>query len=137
MYFRTGGKDEREYYQYNYNTVLTYLSAKCKNKQVVDFFEKHSFCKIAICGIGDLGKCFVNDLINSNIHIEYIIDSSAESYPNGYKGIPVVNIDNIKNNVDVIVITEVFELNKMIDILLDQNIEIEKIININDVVYSL
>lgn len=139
MYFRTGGRDERERYQYNYRTVQRYLSLKRQKKEIKDFFEKNKFKKIALYGNGELGKCMINDIMNSEIEISYIIDQAFESYPKGYEGVPVINIEDVKKQeeVDVIVITVLYELNNIIDLLTEQEIPLEKIINISDVVYSL
>ena len=139
MYFRTGGRDERERYQYSYRTVQRYLSLKCQKKELKDFFIKNNFRKIAVYGNGELGKCIINDVINSEIEISYIIDQAFSAYPKGYKEIPVIGVEDIQKQgkVDVIVVTVLFELNDIIDLLLEKGIELENIINISDVVYSL
>lgn len=139
MYFRMGGRDERERYQYNYQTVLRYLTVKCQNKQPSDFFEEHKMERIAIYGAGELGKCLIQDLIDSNIQIAYIVDAAFSSFPNGYLGIPVIGPNDIQEQqeVDVVVVTVLFELNKIIDLLVEKRVSLDKIINISDVVYSL
>ena len=139
MYFRMGGRDERERYQYNYQTVLKYLEVKCQNKQIELFFEENNMKKIAIYGVDDLGKCLIQDLVNSEAEIVYIVDQAYYSYPEGYLGIPVISPGEIQEQtkVDAMVITVLFELNSIIDLLMEKDIELEKIINISDVVYSL
>lgn len=139
MYFRTGGRDERERYQYNYLTVQRYLSMKCRKKEPRDFFFKHGLKKIAIYGVGELGKCLICDLEDSGIEIAYILDRAFETYPKGYKGIPVINpvYVNEQEEVDAIVITTLFEMNVIIDLLLEKGQELDNIINISDIVYSL
>ena len=139
MYFRPGGRDDRERYQYNFLTVQRYLSMKCQNKEPIDFFRTYQIKKIAIYGLGELGKCLINDLKESEIEIAYIVDQAYMAYSGGYQGNPVIGTDSIQlqNDVDAVVITVLYELNQIIDLLLEQHVPIDKIINMNDIVYSL
>lgn len=139
MYFRMGGRDERERYQYNYQTVLRYLTMKCQNKNAADFFKKSNMTRIAIYGLEEVGQCLIQDLQDSDIHISYIVDAAVASFPDGYLGIPVIGPDDIQiqEHVDVIVVTVLFDLNRIVDLLQEKNWDLDKIINISDVVYSL
>ena len=134
-----GGRDERERYQYSYQTVLRYLVIKCQDKTPADFFEKNNMRKIAVYGVGELGKCLIRDLVDSNIQIAYIVDQAFTSYPKGYLGIPVISVDDIQKqqDVDVMVVTVLYELNTIVDLLLQRNIDLGRIINISDIVYSI
>lgn len=139
MYYRPGGRDEKARYQYSYLTLQQYLTMKCQKKEPADFFRKNELKRVAIYGAGELGKCLIHDLIGTDIQIEYIIDMAYKQYPNGYKGIPVVGLDEMKacEEVDAVVITVLFEMNSIMDTLLEKGVSLEKILNINDVVYSL
>lgn len=139
MYFRPGGRDDRERYQYSFLTVQRYLTVKCQKKNPSQFFEQYQMKKIAIYGLGELAKCLLNDLAESDLKIAYIVDQAYASYPNGYQGIPVVGVDTIKEQeaVDVMVVTVLYEFNQIVDALLEQQIALDNIINMNDIVYSL
>lgn len=138
MYFRIGGRDERTRYQYNYRTVQQYLSIKCEKKEIADFFRDRGYRKIAIYGMGELGKCVLNDLKDSDIEISYIVDQAYNNFPQGIEGISVIGRDIIsqQEEVDIMVVTVLYEFNQIVDALAEQ-IELEKIINLSDVVYSL
>lgn len=139
MYYSAGKRDEREKYQYNYLTVQKYLTNKCNDKEIKDFFINRNIRKIALYGVSKLCKCIVNDLRDSGIEILYIVDRAAASYPNGCKGIEVIDKSEIckREEVDVIVITVLYEFNMVVDSLLEANVDIDKMININDIVFSL
>lgn len=139
MYFRPGGRDDRERYQYSFLTVQRYLTMKCQKKNPSQFFEKYQMKKIAIYGLGELAKCLLNDLAESSLEVEYIVDQAYASYPNGYRGIPVIGVGDIKEqkDVDVMVVTVLYEFNQIVDSLLEQQIPLDNIINMNDIVYSL
>ena len=139
MYFRPGGRDERERYQYGFLTVQRYLTNKCNNKEIKEFFIKYNIKRIALYGASELGKCIISDLKDSGIEIAYIVDQASANYPNGCRGIDVIDKSEIckREEVDAILITVLYELNKIVDALVDVNVDIDKIININDVVYSL
>ena len=110
MYFRIDGRDERERYQYAYLTIQQYLSMKCQKKNIFDFFEKRGYKKVAIYGLGELGKCVLNDLSDTNVKVSYIIDQAYNNYPCGVKGIPVINKELIcqQEEIDVVIVTVLY-----------------------------
>lgn len=138
MYFRTGGRDERERYQYTYLTVQQYLSIKCQKKSIVDFFLERGYKKVAIYGLGELGRCVLYDLLDTEVKVLYVVDQNNKNYPLGINGIPVISKETIQQqgDIDVIVVTVLYEFNNIVDSLLEK-IELEKIINLSDVVFSL
>ena len=138
MYFRTGGRDERKRYQYAYLTVQQYLSIKCQKKSISVFFEERGYKRVAIYGLGELGRCVLNDLSDTKIKVLYVIDQAYNNYPLGVNGIPVINKEMIyeQEDIDVVVVTVLYEFNKIVDSLLEE-IELEKILSLSDVVYSL
>ena len=138
MYFRTGGRDERKRYQYAYLTVQQYLSIKCQKKSIETFFVERGYRNIAIYGMGELGKCVLNDLKDTSVHISYVIDQAYKNYPGGVDGVPVIGKKMVcqQEEIDIVVVTVLYEFNKIVDDLLDE-IELEKIVNLSDIVYSL
>lgn len=139
MYYRPGGRNEKDKYAYSYLTVEQFLKQKCKGKSLTDFFKFHGYNKIAIYGIGDLGEIIYQDLSQSDISIEFFIDGAYKSFSKGYKNIPVVGIEDIKkqSKVDVILISPIFFCNDIIDNLVAVGCKLEEIINLSDAVYGL
>ena len=66
-----------------------------------------SFSKIAIYGIGDLGKCLVEELREEGIEIGYIIDKRASQIKE-FDNIKVFNPDEELPSTDLIIVTAIF-----------------------------
>lgn len=139
MYYRPGGRNEKDKYAYSYLTVEQYLKQKCKGKNLGQFFKFHGYEKIAIYGIGDLGEIIYEDISRSDINIEFFIDRNYKNFSRGYGNIPVIDIKDIPNqsNVDAILISPIFLCNDIIDNLLKVGCKLEQIVNLTDAVYGL
>ena len=139
MYFRAGGRDERKRYECNYSVTQKYLVNKCNNREIASFFKERNINKIAIYGVNDLAKCMINDLANTDVEISCIIDRAASNFPNGCKGIRVIEKSELSSykDIDVIVIAVLYEINDILDGLEEEGISLDNVISITDVVYSL
>ena len=139
MYFRPGGRDDRKRYEYNFLVVQKYLINKCNNREIVTFFKERNFKNIAIYGASELGKCVINDLADTDIQISCIVDQAYLNYPNGCKGIKVISKKDLSNydDIDIILVTVLYEFNDIVDALVEEGVDLDKIISITDVVYSL
>ena len=139
MYFRPGGRDDRERYQYSYPTVLKYLKIKCRGKEVGTFFKEFKLEHIVICGFTELAICFLEDLKKSKIAVDYIVDTNMATVVKEYQGIEIVGMEAVKDwqETGIVIITDLYAVNRIVSELLNQGIPLEKIINLNDVLYSL
>lgn len=128
MYFRMGGRNEKERYALQFTTVQHYLIEKCKGNKASSFFHNHNLRKIVLFGKTVLGECLQSDLADSDIQILGKVDKCN-------------SMDEIKNmikNADAVVLVDLFELNNDIDFLLENNLcQLQSIMNINDVIYNM
>lgn len=139
MYFRSGGRNEKDRYAYNYLTVEQFLKIKVYGKNLSDFFEKNNFKNIAICGVDSLGQLLSEELKETSVNVKYFVDDSFIKMPFGMDGIKVISANDIRTDkdIDVFVIASLFEGNDIIDRLLQNKVNIDKIISLSDVVYGL
>ena len=137
MYFRSGGRDERERYMYSFLTVEQYLKRKCRGDDISKVFSDNNYRSVAIYGAGELGICLYQDLKNSDVKVDCFIETDASAFKNSGFEVPVISVKEIsaKCKADVIVISPIYYCNQIIDSLLKYGWPLEKIMNLSDVVY--
>jgi len=102
-----------EFYSFYYDMIVNNMY-KYKNK------------KIALWGVGKNGRAFFN-IFGQELNIKYVIDNDSEKQGNFINGIEVKSFYNIKDKIDIIIVTN---RNFYEDILLEakkNNTEIEVI----------
>lgn len=138
MYHKAGGVNQKEKYAASYLTIKRYLYLKCKGWSIADFFINNQYYNIALYGIGDLGEIIFWDLKNSKINLKYIIDKKADEFFTEFNGIKVVPLEKInkEDKVDIILITNILKYNEILDNLEKVNVDINKILHINQVIFG-
>ena len=97
-------KKDRELDTY-YKMTSKYISGK----KMKDYFIDNNLNHIAIYGLGRIGKNLVDEIIQSNICLEYVIDREISVTLGEYNGIKCYNNNSILPIVDVIVVTVIDE----------------------------
>ena len=135
--------DDKETYWYKYPTLLKYLYNKLQGYEVSQFFLKMNWKKIALYAINDLTELLYLDLAKGeqDIKIACICDKYYEAFANGYKGNPVIGIDELvrrykHGEIDCIVIGSVIHENSIIRELMLKGCDMERILSINSVIYG-
>lgn len=101
---------------------------------ITQFFEKNEIHKIAVYGMSDLGKLFVDILLKEGIRPECIIDKNPSRY-SSYKGIPVIGPFQIVDyDYDCIVVALVHLYNSVLETLMAQGVSLDSIISLGSVV---
>ena len=92
----------------NFYIILDYwLKLYEDNKSISMYFKQRGYKKIAIYGMGVLGKHLEKQLCNKEISIEYVIDKGTF-----FQGELTKKLEEVKNRlpeVDVIVVTAIME----------------------------
>ncbi|MGN0653411.1 MAG: hypothetical protein ACI4KD_00650 [Oscillospiraceae bacterium] len=122
---------EKEKFRMMYHAVEKWMRLKQSGKNLSSYFEAYGYKKIAIYGVGDLGKLLINELEDTSITIEYAIDKNVESN----EKIKVVKPDGDLSRVDAIVVTAIAYFD-------DINEDISKkvqcpIISLEDIIYEV
>lgn len=116
-----------------YYRVLNYwLSVKISGRGLEEYFTENNYKKIAIYGLGELGRRVYEELWDTSIEVKYGIDKDAAT---ATLGLDIVAIDDYLDDVDVIVVTPLFDYENIKKDLL-KRIECD-IVSLEDVICDL
>ena len=87
--------------------------------------------RIAIYGLGILGKFLIEDLSESEVEIDCILDKNYSKLPANYHGINVIGPHEInERKYDCIVVSVPQNYNAILEVLHAQDVDLNKIISI-------
>lgn len=81
-----------------------WLKAKQDGKDIVGYFEKNQYKRIAIYGMSYVGKTLLNELKESEIDIAFAVDRNLDDI---YADINIVSINDSWEDIDVVVVTAI------------------------------
>lgn len=121
-----------------YRLTVQWLKVKNRNKDIADYFRKNNYHSVAIYGLGELGIRLCEELIYTEIKIAYLIDGSVDEAYFGPDGPKHINLEDepFQIDADVIIITPVYDFQRIKDRLLKKGININ-IVSLNDVIYGI
>jgi len=130
--------DVKKRYKDYYDVMNQWLRNKNENKKIIDYFVNNGYHTLAIYGMGELGNRLYEELKETDIKITYFIDKNAEEIYYGLDDIPVVGLEEIKNQdkVDAIIITPIYDFDSIEESLSEYDIDAE-IISLEDVIYEM
>lgn len=130
---------KKDQFAVSYLTLHEWYYKKQKNRSLAAFMKKNGYNNIALYSLGTLGSIFLEEFLNENLSITYAIDKNKKNFPEQIKGVPVIGIDEIsaQKQVDAIVICHVYYYNQIADELVKQGVPENKIISLNDIVFSI
>ena len=101
----------------NYHTLKKWFELQQKGVSVSGFFIRNTYRKIAIYGMSDLGICLYQELSETEVEVSYAIDRRAEKLD---LNLPVLKVEDELPPVDVIVVTAVYFLEQIVELLKDK-----------------
>lgn len=107
-----------------------------KGVNLANFFKEYNYSNIAIYGLTSIGKRLYEDISDSDtsVKVKYFIDKYKVGQ---YKDIEIVNLNSPKiRDMDAIVVAPVRPFNQIVNELLLKKISIDKILHIDDVIFS-
>lgn len=117
------------------DTYERWLDKLIFGKRMAHFFERNGYRKVAIYGMGRIGKHLLADLKNSSIDVIYVIDQNISRNTNYFEGIPCYSLDSKLPYVDMLIITVPSEAEKIKE---DLNKRVPyQIESINDILFVL
>lgn len=124
--------EQKNRFKEYYNMLNQWIIIKQEGESIDKYFEKNGYNKIAIYGMGEVGNRLYDDLKKSNIKVEYAIDINPEST---YSEIKVYSIHDNYPDVDVIVVSPIFNYNEIKNSLYHKvNCPI---ISLNDIIFDI
>jgi hypothetical protein len=125
----------KEQFAYERNTLLKWLTLSINDKKLDRFFHENDFQKIAIYGLRGFGELFYSEIRKSTIEIVCFIDRDYANYPEGIDGIAVRSITDLKTmDYDVIVVTPTFYFDDILKDLINNQVDLNKIVSLNMIV---
>lgn len=103
---KEGGKQLKRYEAY-FNLLHYWLLKKEMGRSFADYLKYQNCNRIAIYGMGIIGKHLISELQNSDIEIVHAIDSQDTVYANAE--IPILKVGQIDQSVDAIVVTVTYQ----------------------------
>lgn len=128
---KTGKVDKFKAY---YNMLNQWLLLKQDGKNLKEYFKNNGYNTIAIYGMGEMGNRLYDELKDSEIQVKYAIDKNADST---YAQIPVKDLEDDLEEVDVIVVTAIFAFEEIEEEILERVNYPYPIISLEDVVYEI
>ncbi len=113
-----------------FQMMVRWVSLNARGINFADYFETKGYRKIAIYGLSYIGKCLIDELIETNIQVAYGIDKNEKR---NYKEIEVFTPDHQLAPVDAIIVTAVTYFDEIAEKLIESIsfpvISLEEIIN--------
>ena len=130
---------KKDQFAFSYVTLHEWTYKKLKGKKMKDFLDGYGYKKVGICGFSSLGNVFFEEAITEGIDVVYIADKKNEMLPKKMGDVPVIGLDGIckYEDVDAIVICHVYYYNEIADELVKMGVRENKILSLNDIVFTL
>ena len=107
---RTKRRAERS--ETDYRVLLRWMKLNQRGISLADHLLKLGFGKIAIYGLGDMGRLMFDELTGSKVKIEYLIDRNPQY---GFGDIPVLGLSETYPPVDAIIVSLPWDIENIKD----------------------
>ena len=107
-FFATTTKEEK---LLNYNSVLSRW-VSVGEKYMLDYLKQNNISNIAIWGAGKICDLLIEKL-SKDVYIRYIIKSTAGKNEI-YNGVPVIELENLDKQIDLIIIVPIYDIDNII-----------------------
>lgn len=94
-----------------------WVKVKQEGKNLSSFFEKNSYKKIAVYGMGNVGETLISELKGTDTQILYGIDRNADAI---FADIDVVSPEDLIDEVDAVVVTAISFFDEIENMLYDK-----------------
>lgn len=108
---------KKEKFKNYYNLLEQWLELKQQNRNIGEYLESCGYRKIAIYGMGKLGKRFLDELEESDVKVDYVIDLNLCEQDSKFV---VKRPNESMDEVDVIIVTAVNEYSDIKSKLMEQ-----------------
>lgn len=100
-----------------YLMMNKWVKAKQANKSIAEYLAKQGYKEIAIYGMNYVGETLWNELVDSDIYVQYGIDKNADSI---YLALEVLHPDDELPQVDAVIVTAITFYDEIADSLLEK-----------------
>lgn len=96
-------------YKGYYAMLIQWLEILQNKSSIYKYFKENKYDKIAIYGIGEVGKRLMCDLNNTEVFVKYAIDSTQQSS----EKLRIYKLSEVSDDVDVVIVTPIFAFDKI------------------------
>lgn len=126
---------EKDVFWYQYPSIENLLRLSLDDYAIRRFFDRNHMNKVAIYGLGDYGQLIVQVLQKAGINITCLIDRNYKRFPEYLFGIKVVGLHQVlEEEYDCIIIALGHSYNNVIELLMVQGVELNKIMSVGSIV---
>lgn len=115
-----------------YHLLVQWVALKQEGRNLKEYFEANEYKTIAVYGMKELGELLVEELKDSGITVQYVVDKDVS---NIVTDLPKHTPDDKLEEVDVMVVTAVYYYQD-IEEKMSENVDFP-IISLEDIVYGL
>ncbi len=127
--------DEYERMISQYTGVLNLLNIYEQEESIRDYFVANEYYRVAVYGLGELGKRLVRVLKKNNIEVVCIIDKNYGRFPREFEGTVVIGPHELTDDMyDCLIITLMHLNNSVLKTLMAQKFDLNKIISLGGLV---
>lgn len=109
-----------------------WLRIRQEGKTLAEYFIKNNYKTVAIYGMKELGERLYDELQNSGVTVQYIIDKNADTI---YADVDIVTPDDELAPVDVIVVTAIYYFDE-IEEMLSGKVDYP-VVSLEDILYEV
>lgn len=115
-----------------------WITNKNEGKTLDSYFKEQNYNTIAIYGMGTLGELFLEEIKKSDLKVAYFIDKNSDDMFYGESNIEVTDLEGIhsKDDVDVVVITPIFDFDEIMDELQNAGISCP-MVSLEEIIYDI
>lgn len=125
-------QNEKEKFRIMYQMLEKWMRIKQKGKKINSYFEMYGYKKIAVYGVGDVGKLLISELKNTGIEVEYGIDKNLAG---NNSDITIISPEDSLPQVDAVVVTAIAYFDD-INNMLENKVKCP-IISLEDIIYEM
>ena len=96
---------------YIFRTACKWLRARQRGLLIIDRLAERGIKKIAIYGVGELGRCLIEELRESDIKIQYLIDKNMQKDNGEYT---FYRPKDILPEVQAVIVTPVYQYGEIV-----------------------
>lgn len=115
-----------------------WITNKNEGKTLDSYFKEQNYNTIAVYGMGTLGELFLEEIKKSDLKVAYFIDKNSDDMFYGESNIEVTDLEGIhsKDDVDVVVITPIFDFDEIVDELQNAGISCP-MVSLEEIIYDI
>lgn len=124
-------------YGASYRTLINWIRIKQKKINVAHFLKRAGWNKVILVGAGDLCELLIEELADSDIKVECVLEDNLKKYGEKYKKWGIKSFSEVENSFvkgTKVIVTYVDRYNSYINVLLNKNVSVDDVVSIEEMI---